>query len=386
MRFRFRFCLYSFDSPLTDDWPDLKEGFNFRYQPEHYPLHRGTAAAPGVSQGSDGVWQQTAQLPGFKDATLAWWQHCLQLARGLVRLFALALDLPEAYFDAVTTHPGSDGLYICYPGTDDDGDDVIKPETQDVGIGSHTDMQCFTLLWQDESGGLEVLLPAEAATGDEEGVYEWVGATPRPGTLVVNIADFLQQLSNDRFRSTVHRVYNRQAAARFSMPFFFGFNYDAECAVVPTCIDNAHPPRYAPISCGKASPPSLGLPVSLLASSNNRSGATSAWSWRALGPGRPRPQPRLRQRPSQRSGRGSAAACLTVVMLAATVRSSRCGGTRREKGYNPSFEPFQGPAVPRFGAAMCLCPRLFQSVNLVDPILMPRSAPLCCVLLVTRCP
>lgn len=119
-------------------------------------------------------------------------------------------------------------------------------------------MQCFTLLWQDESGGLEVLLPKKGGcdskdVDEADPVYEWVGATPHQGTLVVNIADFLQRLSNDRFRSTVHRVYNRQSGSRYSMPFFFGFNYDAECAVVPTCIDEAHPAKYAPISCGKVS-------------------------------------------------------------------------------------------------------------------------------------
>lgn len=202
-------------------------------------------------------------MPGFSEATIAWWQNCLELSRGLVRLFALALDLPETYFDDITTYPGSDGLFICYPGLsseeikekakEDAKTDGSKKDI-DVGIGSHTDMQCFTLLWQDESGGLEVLLPQKDSSkgdSDSDPIYEWVGATPRPGTLVVNIADFLQRLSNDKFRSTVHRVYNRKSGARYSMPFFFGFNYDAECAVVPTCVDETHPAKYAPISCGK---------------------------------------------------------------------------------------------------------------------------------------
>ena len=186
---------------------------------------------------------------------MAWWQGCLQLARGLVRLFALALELPEDYFDALTTYPGSDGLYICYPGNVDGRNDADKGKDKgiDVGIGSHTDMQCFTLLWQDESGGLEVLLPKGGSSSGPDTLYEWVGATPQPDTLVVNIADFLQRLSNDRFRSTVHRVYNRKPGARYSMPFFFGFNSDAVCAVVPTCVNDTHPPRYAPITCGKVS-------------------------------------------------------------------------------------------------------------------------------------
>ena len=146
----------------------------------------------------------------------------------------MALDLPEDYFDSATTYPGSDGLYIHYPGT------TRGPE-EEIGVGSHTDMQCFTLLWQDMSGGLQLLSAQD----------DWVEATPIEGTLVVNIADFLQRLSNDRFRSTVHRVHSQKAASRYSMPFFFGFNTDTVLSVVPTCIDEENPPRYKPISCGE---------------------------------------------------------------------------------------------------------------------------------------
>ncbi|CAG7967866.1 unnamed protein product [Penicillium nalgiovense] len=91
------------------------------------------------------------------------------------------------------------------------------------------------------SGGLQVLSASD----------EWLDARPIPGTLVVNIGDFLQRLSNNRFKSTVHRVYNRQPTSRYSMPFFLGFNPDSVCKVVPSCIDEDHPALYGPISCGK---------------------------------------------------------------------------------------------------------------------------------------
>ena len=158
----------------------------------------------------------------------------------MIRIFALALDMPEDYFDAVTTSPGADGLYIHYPPTPAD---TLKDNNGDVdvGIGSHTDIQCVTLLWQDMSGGLQVLSAND----------EWLDARPIPGTLVVNIGDFLQRLSNNRFKSTVHRVYNRQPVSRYSMPFFLGFNPDTVCKVVPSCIDETHPALFEPISCGK---------------------------------------------------------------------------------------------------------------------------------------
>ncbi len=84
----------------------------------------------------------------------------------------------------------------------------------DVGLGSHTDLQCFTLLWQDMIGGLLVLNRAG----------EWIKATPIPGTIVVNIGDFLMRMTNDKWQSTVHRVeVNKSLEPRGSMPLFFGW-------------------------------------------------------------------------------------------------------------------------------------------------------------------
>lgn len=117
--------------------------------------------------------------------------------------------------------------------------DMAKPV--EVGLGSHTDLQCFTLLWQDMTGGLQVL--------NNEG--QWIKATPVKDTFVVNIGDFLQRLSNDKFKSTVHRVFNRAPVDRISMPFFFGFNFNETCGVLPTCTDEDNPPKYEPISCGE---------------------------------------------------------------------------------------------------------------------------------------
>lgn len=76
--------------------------------------------------------------------------------------------------------------------------------SDDIGLGSHTDLQCFTLLWQDMIGGLQVLT--------REG--QWIKATPIKDTFVVNIGDYLMRLTNDRMKSTVHRVYNRSTVDR----------------------------------------------------------------------------------------------------------------------------------------------------------------------------
>ncbi|KAL4732003.1 hypothetical protein ACLX1H_001006 [Fusarium chlamydosporum] len=213
---------------------DKKETFSMRYDTRIDLTHDCVDDINSNFNSIDYVWDGTNHLTNFRPVLTKFYQKRLMLARKLIRLFALALELPEDYFDSIITRPGADAVHIHYPGNDD-------TEDVDVGIGSHTDIQCVTLLWQDMSGGLQVL------SADDE----WLDARPIEGTLVINIGDFLQRLSNNRFKSTVHRVYNRQKTSRYAMPFFLGFNPDAVCEVLPTCIDEDHPPLYEPISCGK---------------------------------------------------------------------------------------------------------------------------------------
>ncbi|KAJ5728281.1 hypothetical protein N7493_004611 [Penicillium malachiteum] len=221
---------------------DRKETFTIRYNPTNDPsIPDPTALLQNEKYsygGDDSLWEGVSHIPGFKETTIEFWQRRLILARKLIRIFALALNMPENYFDEVTTHPGADALYVHYPGSPEA---ISQDADTDVGIGSHTDIQCITLLWQDMSRGLQVLSASD----------EWLDAKPIPGTLVINIGDFLQRLSNNRFKSTVHRVYNRKTTSRYSMPFFLGFNPDSICRVVPSCIDEEHPALYEPITCGE---------------------------------------------------------------------------------------------------------------------------------------
>lgn len=181
------------------------------YDPKYDPDPKDLGAVPEEVwpwiRGEDFVWEGTSHLPGFKEEVLTYWGSCLALARKLVRVFALSLDLEEDYFDSRTTYPGADGVFNYYPPT-------TEEETKDnsVGLGSHTDLQLFTLLWQDMIGGLQVL--------NRDG--QWINAAPIEGTIVVNIGDFMMRLCNDMYKSTVHRVYNRSTMERVSMPFFFG--------------------------------------------------------------------------------------------------------------------------------------------------------------------
>ncbi|KAH7305524.1 2OG-Fe(II) oxygenase superfamily protein [Stachybotrys elegans] len=219
---------------------DRREGFTFRYNPRYDPETKDLDAIPEEVKpwlrGEEMVWDGTSHIPKFKEEMLEYWRSCLTLARDMIQIFAMALDCPEDYFNSVTSYPGSDGVFNYYP----------KNETQqesemDPGLGAHTDLQCFTLLWQDNVGGLQVLT--------KEG--QWVNVPPIEDTFVVNIGDYLMRLSNDRFKSTVHRVYSQATVDRYSMPFFFGFNFNEKCSVLPTCVDENNPPKYEPISCGE---------------------------------------------------------------------------------------------------------------------------------------
>ncbi|KFX86943.1 hypothetical protein V490_08672 [Pseudogymnoascus sp. VKM F-3557] len=219
---------------------DVHESFAFRYEPELDPDYKDPSAVPDEVKpwirGEKYVWDGTAHLPNFKHDIIAYWGACLTLARKLVQIFALSLDLDEHYFDEKVTYPGADGVLNYYPVATEE-----ERAGDAVGLGSHTDLQLFTLLWQDyHVGGLQVL--------NKDG--QWIKAPPIKETIVVNIGDFMMRLCNDLYKSTVHRVYNRAEVERVSMPFFFGLNFNCVEGVIPTCTSPDNPPKYEPMSCG----------------------------------------------------------------------------------------------------------------------------------------
>jgi len=181
------------------------------------------------------MWPSAEDLPNFKPTLQKTWDEIMALGKRLFPLFALALGLDEHYFDEKLRRPGHTMRVLYYP------PQYGEIDARELGIGAHTDYECFTLLLQH--GDVQALQVLNAAG-------EWVLAPPVPGTFVLNIADMLQRMSNGLFRSTVHRAINRSGVARYSLPFFFGLDYDAEVAVLPSCVTSERPAQYEPIKAG----------------------------------------------------------------------------------------------------------------------------------------
>ncbi|MDE2487961.1 MAG: isopenicillin N synthase family oxygenase [Alphaproteobacteria bacterium] len=177
----------------------------------------------------ENVWAD-ADIPGFHDR-VGWLYGALD-AMGLKVLEAIAvwLGLERHFFDATVAEGNSILRLLHYPPVPQDG--------PHIRAAAHEDINVITLLLGAEEAGLEVK--------DRDG--SWLSINPPPGSLVCNIGDMLQRLTNHRLPSTTHRVVNpapeRRGFARYSTPFFLHFNSDYLIRTLPNCVDAAHPDRY----------------------------------------------------------------------------------------------------------------------------------------------
>ncbi|KAI1628830.1 putative gibberellin 3-beta hydroxylase [Exophiala viscosa] len=204
---------------------DLSEAFNLAYSAEQDPENPENDA--GTS-----IWP--SDLPGFREGLYAYHTPMLSFARKMTRIFALALHLPETYFDEWAKTPEAGMRILHYPEQEATVDDQN-------GIGAHTDFECFTIVNQDMSGGLEVL----SKSG------RWIRANPVPNSFVINIADCFMRQTNDYFVSTVHRVINKSGHERYSIPFFYGLDRRMIMEPIPSCISEDNPSKYPVMTAGE---------------------------------------------------------------------------------------------------------------------------------------
>ena len=223
--------------------PDLKETFSIG-PPREWCLAQLAAhvsADPAAAfVFSESLWPPA--LPGMEATMRAYYDALAGLVETVMSLMALGLGLAPSYFGPFIDHHTSALRSLHYP--DLRGRSV---EQGQLRAGAHSDYGTLTLLRQDDApGGLQVR--------DVAGAWHDVPAVD--GAYVVNVGDALERWTNDRWKSTLHRVVVPprdvdRDCSRQSMAFFHNANWDAVIDCLPTCVDDGDVARHPPITAGR---------------------------------------------------------------------------------------------------------------------------------------
>jgi isopenicillin N synthase-like dioxygenase len=175
------------------------------------------------------IWPR--EIQAFHEHGYALYDALDHLGSRVLRALALHIDLPEHFFDDKTNFGNSILRPIHYP-------PITSEDIPNVRAGAHEDINFITLLVGASAAGLEV----KSRKG------EWVPFTAEADTIVVNIGDMMQRLTNHVYPSTTHRVTNppgeQARKPRYSVPFFLHPNPDVELKPLASCVTNDNPLRY----------------------------------------------------------------------------------------------------------------------------------------------
>ena len=204
---------------LTSGIPDRKEGLYFGTElPASDPR-----VVRGVPLHGPNLFPS---LPGFRAAVLDYLASLTALGHRLLALLARGLGLDA---DFLRVHYTRDPTILFrifnYPGF---ADAAVPTSPGSWSVGEHTDYGLLTLLKQDDVGGLQV----RHGNG-------WLEVPDVPGSLVCNVGDMLERLSNGRYLSALHRVRNLTQRNRLSMALFFDPSFDARLTPIPGVRSNS---------------------------------------------------------------------------------------------------------------------------------------------------
>lgn len=210
------------------DAPDLKEFFQFGQTVEDND--------PVKDEYPDNV--TVAEVPQFTPTLQKAYQAFERSGTSLLQAIALYLGLDEQYFDDQVHNGNSILRAIHYPPIMQEPKSAIRAE-------QHEDINLITLLVGASADGLQILTRQN----------EWVAVTSLPEQIVVNVGDMLQRLTNNRLRSTTHRVVNPPrelwGTSRYSIPFFLHPKSSMSLACLAGCIDEKHPKAYDDATAGE---------------------------------------------------------------------------------------------------------------------------------------
>jgi isopenicillin N synthase-like dioxygenase len=178
------------------------------------------------------------EVPEFLPAGINVFRKLEQTGVYMLRAIALFLGLDEFYFDEKVKYGQSILRPIHYGPIKDEPKNAVR-------AAQHEDINLITLLMGASADGLEVL----NKNGD------WIAVTALPEQLVCNVGDMLERLTNNKLKSTTHRVVNPPrelwSTSRYSIPFFMHPKSSMSLACLPSCIDAQHPKQYADCTAGE---------------------------------------------------------------------------------------------------------------------------------------
>lgn len=215
--------------------PDLKETFNGG--PQRTPT---SVTDPDALAFCYAPTPWPSQPLSFKASWLGYYEAMEALAQRIMQLFAVALQLSPNFFDSYITSPISALRAINYP------PQSRAPQKDQLRAGAHSDYGTLTILWpQGDSSGLEIQLP--------DGT--WQEVAPIAGAFIINIGDLMARWTNNRWRSTIHRVTNPAqhdpASRRQSIAYFHQPNWDAVIECLTDTEPLHEPTKSGPYLMGK---------------------------------------------------------------------------------------------------------------------------------------
>lgn len=185
--------------------------------------------------------EKLEEIPQFNAVTREIYQKLEENGKHLLKAIATYLNLPIDYFDQ-HVHNGNSILrgihYFPIEHPEDLPDDAVR-------AGAHEDINLITLLIGASADGLEVLTRSN----------EWLPIKAHHTDIVVNVGDMLQRLTNNKLKSTTHRVVNppveMMKTSRFSVPFFLHPRSNMDLTCLDSCIDAEHPKAYSDMTAGE---------------------------------------------------------------------------------------------------------------------------------------